>query len=409
QKMALPPPGWRSLPTEVLTEIIQNTSKADQVALCRVSHLFQTLSLPVLYRVVRLVARRGAPAFCEALVANPERAKAVRSFTVWRRNDDDEDESEDEDDDESGDEDDEDDVNATVNVGKYHGRDLPESFPLLLMSSMNLMVLLDNLVVDFFVFGKHDLLLLEQGTFPRLTRCRFVGHIYRALEELEAKSVAFLARHPTLAHVHLGVMPPSPTPLHPAALPALWHYTGPAALIANVTSVAGLREAELDWQHSNRVPAVGPIIAALASCTDPSNPAFYSSHFALDPVFDGLMSAISNDMPHTSTLRVAVLAQSRNLPDNHVILACLPRFTGLVHLAIEWYFCGRGRSANFTEEDGRAIVEGWGNACPGLQACCIVNSGDFAWRKLNGSWQALPVEDFREMAGIKTSPPFFPF
>ncbi|KAJ7454634.1 hypothetical protein B0H11DRAFT_1926461 [Mycena galericulata] len=75
----------RWLPDELITEIIRNISKADQANLCRVSKLFRSLTLPVLNRDVALYVGNGPvlDAFCSALLANPARADAIRSFTLW--------------------------------------------------------------------------------------------------------------------------------------------------------------------------------------------------------------------------------------------------------------------------------------------------------------------------------------
>ncbi|KAJ7511480.1 hypothetical protein B0H11DRAFT_2387366 [Mycena galericulata] len=76
-------PRW--LPDELIIEIIQNISKADQANLCRVSKLFRSLTLPVLNRDVALYVGDGPilDAFCSALLANPARADTIRSFTLW--------------------------------------------------------------------------------------------------------------------------------------------------------------------------------------------------------------------------------------------------------------------------------------------------------------------------------------
>ncbi|KAJ6510757.1 hypothetical protein C8R45DRAFT_1207624 [Mycena sanguinolenta] len=72
------------LPNEVLVQIIQQSPKADQATLFRVSKLFRDLCLPVLYRVVNLRPRISEfiESFCSGIAGNPSRAGAVRSFTL---------------------------------------------------------------------------------------------------------------------------------------------------------------------------------------------------------------------------------------------------------------------------------------------------------------------------------------
>ncbi|KAJ7612239.1 hypothetical protein FB45DRAFT_940138 [Roridomyces roridus] len=78
----------RWLPNEVLIRIIRDAEMADQATLCRVSKLFHALSLPILYRTVVLrLDDGGLSAFCSSLVENPERADAIRSFTIKKAKD----------------------------------------------------------------------------------------------------------------------------------------------------------------------------------------------------------------------------------------------------------------------------------------------------------------------------------
>ncbi|KAJ7881632.1 hypothetical protein B0H13DRAFT_2345074 [Mycena leptocephala] len=69
-------------PTEILIEIIQTLPKKDQLTLCRVSELFHDLCLPAINRVVVLDDYERAKTFLEGILANRNRADAIRSFTV---------------------------------------------------------------------------------------------------------------------------------------------------------------------------------------------------------------------------------------------------------------------------------------------------------------------------------------
>lgn len=72
----------RFLPNELLTEIIANAAPADQVALCRVSKLFNRLARRVLYHTLALASPRAVLTCCHSLVSNPELALLVKSLDI---------------------------------------------------------------------------------------------------------------------------------------------------------------------------------------------------------------------------------------------------------------------------------------------------------------------------------------
>lgn len=72
----------RWLPNDILLDIMEISSKSDQVSLCLVSKLFHALCLPILNRTVHLNYCASSIAFCSALIVDPTRAEAVRSLTV---------------------------------------------------------------------------------------------------------------------------------------------------------------------------------------------------------------------------------------------------------------------------------------------------------------------------------------
>ncbi|KAJ6456945.1 hypothetical protein C8R45DRAFT_1082019 [Mycena sanguinolenta] len=73
---------FRWLPNELLVHIIQYSATADQASLSRVSRLFHELCLPALYHIVHIQHSDAVDLFCSAVIDNPSRAAAVRSFTV---------------------------------------------------------------------------------------------------------------------------------------------------------------------------------------------------------------------------------------------------------------------------------------------------------------------------------------
>jgi hypothetical protein len=72
----------RWFPNEVIEQIVQAAPPADRASLCRVSKLIHDLSLPILNRTVELYEYNSAGAFCCALIENPSRGDAIRSFSV---------------------------------------------------------------------------------------------------------------------------------------------------------------------------------------------------------------------------------------------------------------------------------------------------------------------------------------
>jgi hypothetical protein len=72
----------RWFPNEVIEQIVQAAPPADRASLCRVSKLIHDLSLPILNRTVELYEYNSAGAFCCALIEDPSRGDAIRSFSV---------------------------------------------------------------------------------------------------------------------------------------------------------------------------------------------------------------------------------------------------------------------------------------------------------------------------------------
>ncbi|KAJ6566987.1 hypothetical protein B0H19DRAFT_716468 [Mycena capillaripes] len=71
------------LPPEIISEIIQAASPSDQAALCRISKLFHTLGVPVLYRVVELINYLSITLFCSAILTDTFKFPGlVRSITI---------------------------------------------------------------------------------------------------------------------------------------------------------------------------------------------------------------------------------------------------------------------------------------------------------------------------------------
>ncbi|KAJ6477571.1 hypothetical protein C8R45DRAFT_1076841 [Mycena sanguinolenta] len=359
----------RWLPNEVLVHIIQHTLKTDQAALARVSKLFRDLCLPILYREVGIFEAISAiPSFCSGLIENPCRAHAVRSFTL------------------------------NVPYSRYHGH--PEIPGDLILATLKLMLRLAHLTVSGYAF---DILLrghvlLEEAKFPELISCNLwvpstsPEGFWTNPSDL---AVAFLGHHSTLRRIHLQsdydmVAPQSVR----VSLPNLEFFEGDAAFVLAIDAI-GLKEVHLLWSYKDN--AIDKIFARISSMTNPDLP-FISSHVCLGDRCNEIVASVSKHMPHTRTLRLrpSFMSQlSHVLPQDTIrhITECLPRFTDLVHLAID------GGPAYNSIEDW-STVEQWREACPTLGAYCL---NRFAWRKVDGRWEECDLEEFGALSGSDTT------
>ncbi|KAJ7127556.1 hypothetical protein C8R43DRAFT_696548 [Mycena crocata] len=252
----------RWFPNEILIEILLNATKADQVSLCRVSKLFHKLCLPVLNRVVELDRPGGldsTTAFCSALIQNPTRAEAIRSFT------------------------------ATI------GNHWPPTLVELLLSSLKIMLRLENLEIG----GPHDFMTaaLTQSTFRRLLGCHIQSSLVTGASTNDVAS--FLNRHPTITcFVGNYLTIPSVS----ITAPNLEYYEGIAAWVPKI--VAGrLRKARLFWTGSESANSNDTIVA-LAALADPNKP-FSSLHNCHLEQAEKIVTAVALHMPQTMAFQVS--------------------------------------------------------------------------------------------------------
>ncbi|KAF7340884.1 hypothetical protein MSAN_02117900 [Mycena sanguinolenta] len=355
----------RWLPNETIVEIIQHSTKADQATLVRVSKLFRDLCLPVLYRVVEL-DHKNAPnninSFCSVIMKNPSRANAVRSFTVilpWPRND------------------------TSRRTKRCKG---------LLLASLKLMSKLNHLLISS--LDDYTCILLQECNFPQLTSCNLLASMYYDPSPESADSVTvFLVHHPTLRRLHLNLSSGFASLLGRVTLPNLEYYEGGAGFVLVLDAIS-LKEVRLRWNSKD----VDKIITTISSITKADVP-FISSHKYSGGICYQIMSSMSMHMRHTKTLRLSPLAHHDALPYQDTIrhiTECLPRFTGLLYLAMEWSKRTCPTSGANKHED-RIAVEGWGEACPTLEGCCLNHS---CWRKVDGRWENYPVREFWVLAGL---------
>ncbi|KAJ7434871.1 hypothetical protein FB451DRAFT_1571807 [Mycena latifolia] len=378
----------RWLPNEVITQIIQAASKEDQASLCRVSKLFHGLCLPIFNRTVRLGHYGRASTFCAAIIANPTRALAIRSFTV---------------------------LNIWEPRLPAHP---PDALSKLLIKVMKLMSRLEYLSIHPYALKGPSRLTLLQLYFPCLFACDIgPSPPHLAGEETrEGDAIAlFLALHSNLTRVRISSNSRlTASPVVRVPLPNVQHYDGPAGLIPTLV-LPGLKVAKLDW-HAGETSstAIDRIIRALHLLTTPEIP-IVSSHDYDDRCCTAIVTSVSAHMPHTKTLQMRPLREYHRLLDEDIrhIIACLPRFTGLVYLAME-----RRISGFPTDKDEDCItVKTWGEACPTLKACCLsmfpspsllfllthrhrTSANNYAWRKVDATWEEYPMLDFQSQAGL---------
>ncbi|KAF7340880.1 hypothetical protein MSAN_02117500 [Mycena sanguinolenta] len=347
------------LPNEVLVHIIQHSGKADQATLCRLSKLFQDLCLPVLYRAVKIKGPHSIASFCSGIIENPPRADAVRS------------------------------VNLQVHHSNYSDihRDL-------ILATLKLMSKLEYLSLSRFLLDDyHNRILLEECNFPQLISCYLWLPSNRGRHfpiPLSDWTTSFLIRHPTLKQVHLHsdsrmVVSQSPR----VSLPNLEFYAGHAAFILGIDAIR-LKETQLTWFDADHAD-VDKIIARLSSMTNADLP-FISSHRYSGDDYSQIMISVSTHMPHTRTLRVHRSFRTYVSEVNHdsirVITECLPKFTKLVYLAMDW-------ESYLNKAENWSAVERLIEVCPTLEACC---SNHDVWRKVNGRWEECELEEFEVLA-----------
>ncbi|KAJ7473380.1 hypothetical protein FB451DRAFT_1249135 [Mycena latifolia] len=337
------------LPNEIITEVIEATNSADLLSLCRVSRLFHELCLPIVYRSVQVVHRTQTLAFCTALFETPTRAEFVRSFSAF--------------------------------MPGYMASNVS-------LKAIKLMLRLEHLTT-------HDRNLLRGCTVPNLVSCR-IG--FKSGTSEPDMLASFLTRHPTLRHVRVDIASRFTPPTVPIALPNLQRFDGPASfipLMLPVVAPCGLREARLFWHRgeTSSNTDIDKILVALQALTSPDTPFVSSYEFHTD-LFIPIVTAASKHMWHVKVLQVEANSLTFEPTEIHCITACLPRFTSLEYIAVNF------RNSSLLEYEphtDRPVVESWADACPTLEACYL---NAVAWRKVNRAWEEWNMTEFGMQAGI---------
>ncbi|KAF7341923.1 F-box domain-containing protein [Mycena sanguinolenta] len=356
---------FRWLPNEILVDIIQHSTAADQASLSRVSRLFHDLCLPVLYRIVQIKDKNfnSVILFCSAMIEKPSRAAVVRSFTV-----------------------------DVCSGNRFNTRQD------LLLASLKLMSTLDHLSLSLSALDdRHCFILLEESNFPQLRSCEISAPSNSTFtaQQISDAVALFLTRHSTLKRFHLQDLFSRLTSTSiRVSLPNLEYYGGSSTLIPAIDAT-GLKKVQLTWS-SESVADVEAIIIGVSAMTKPDFPFVFSHIFSCPPrsqsiIIKEIVTFVSKHMRHTKTLRLEAMQSPDTIAH---VTECLPCFTGLVYLSVDWISFYPPTTSKAVD---RITVEGWGKVCPTLEACCL---NSFAWRKVNNRWKVFPVKEFGVLAGL---------
>ncbi|KAJ7654313.1 hypothetical protein B0H17DRAFT_1100047 [Mycena rosella] len=294
----------RWLPNEIITEIVQAAPRSDQIPLCRVSKLFHALTLPALYRDVRIETGASDLAFRSAVMSNNALAELVRSYTL-------------------------------VSL-------ISRATPLLVDSLTALTRLEDLRILAFSMTHAHFEELLD-CTFPHLTKCRLLKIL--CIQDFD----------------DMGFWPPTARiPL--LNLTELWC---PVKLVPSIIT-PNLQRARLLWNDREVDPsAVEKTFVALKSMTSSDTP-FVCSNDNCDHYFAEIVDSISRNMPYTTTLRLSLWDSPSSNEIISQFAHCLPRFRCLAFLCLR-YMDDVG-DAFWNNEGDQMVVHSMDDACPTLQS-----------------------------------------
>ncbi|KAJ6550858.1 hypothetical protein DFH09DRAFT_1366616 [Mycena vulgaris] len=192
------------------------------------------------------------------------------------------------------------------------------------------------------------------------------------------------------------------------SLPNLQQYHGHPWFL-HVIDTNCLREAVINWTYGERLDIDRTILALKSSTRADSDVPFVLTMEYSGDYSAGIVDSVSRHLPNIQTLRlsgcqginVAAAAETTRR-----ITVCLPRFTRLAHLVLEYHAAGRGEPALDAAAD-RTAVEMWGDACPTLEGCLLNESAKammnlnalmlfhctadgYAWRKEGEGWVGYP-------------------
>ncbi|KAJ6479982.1 hypothetical protein C8R47DRAFT_604321 [Mycena vitilis] len=353
----------RWLPNEVLSQIMEAVSSSDLAALCRTCKLFHAIATPFLYRVVYLRSE-DVENFCSTVLGDiPKFAELVRSFTTDARP-------------------------CQPLIGP------------LVSKCVKTLTRIENISINGHYLQNARLDVMA-CTFPHLSRCilSLKDNFCPSTKE-EDMVASFLIRHPALKSViitHSWSSEFWPSTLACIPLLDLQRICASPRRIPSILA-RNLHEVRLEW--IDRDP-VEPVFSILGPMTGTENPFVYS-HFCWGDQFAEIMDSISRHVPHAKTIHMDVYALESWVREEIIVqvIESLPLFTGLRSFGIQSKGNSAGATSTMWGENDGITVRGLGDICSTLQMCRLNKN---AWRKINGTWELFPIEDFRTLAGITFS------
>ncbi|KAJ7244087.1 hypothetical protein C8J57DRAFT_1556055 [Mycena rebaudengoi] len=358
----------RFLPNELLTEIIANAAPADQVALCRVSKLFNRLARRVLYRTLALASPRAVLTCCHSLVSNTELALLVKSFDI-----------------------------SASKLDGYRIYDAIDLISATLACTANI----EALTLVFACGAPSFIECIDSRTFPALRRL-----VLRADLDAEPALLAFLQRHPRIGVLKLFGPAASFAALLSATgvpcLPDLKYLKATAAVFPALLEPGGggmpphLTGAEISWKLADPLDPLPPLRALTAYSASLTKLVCYRPGPNLD-----LIALVAQHLPRLAVLKITAPsdllltahdAVGRSFPTSGFTLT-LPQETlttirtALARLSALRVF--HYTYAHFAHRvHDRATVAWWAADCPALRQCTL-NGVIWKWRVATREWRCV--------------------
>ncbi|KAJ7275657.1 hypothetical protein C8J57DRAFT_1223816 [Mycena rebaudengoi] len=332
----------RFLPNELLTEIIANAAPADQVALCRVSKLFNRLARRVLYRTLALSSPRAVLTCCHSLVSNPELALLVKSFDI-----------------------------SASKLDGYRIYDAIDLISATLACTANI----EALTLVFACGAPSFIECIDSRTFPALRRL-----VLRADLDAEPALLVFLQRHPRIGVLKLFGPAASFDALLSATgvpcLPDLKYLKATAAVFPALLAPGGggmpphLTGAEISWKLADPLDPLPPLRALTAYSASLTKLVCYRPGPNLE-----LIALVAQHLP-----RLAVLKDHR-AETLTTIRTALARLS-----ALRVFHYTYARFVHRVHD--RATVAWWAADCPALRQCTL-NGVIWKWRVATREWRGV--------------------
>ncbi|KAJ6566854.1 hypothetical protein B0H19DRAFT_1138736 [Mycena capillaripes] len=343
-----------SLPNELVIHILHIDPNATQVArsLTGTCKRFHDLSVPFLFRSVRLHTQNDAIKFFSAVMSKPSRAEHVRSLIM--------------------------------SLGRGFRRDTPHRQNWKVSEALKLMSNLEHLTFNFLMIDAVDYHnILQRHTFPRLISCELdvPGRFMKSTHDYDLLA-AFWERHQTLTHLYCQDLMQATGPSQPISMLNL-EYLEASPVLAPLLVCRRLREVRLVW-YPWQTSLIEHVLVGLKSMTGSHIPFVASFDFFGLDACEAILDSTARNIPQTHILRMRRIGQYNELEalDNEFISRItehLSKFTDLM---------------NATD---RILVETWGHACPTLAACCL---NSLAWIKLDGRWNAASLDNFYALVDV---------